>query len=53
MVFACSTVSPAVVRLGEGVSVTGRLSEAAMERTMDALRQCRNKLRDHQPSACG
>ena len=39
-----------IVRLGEGVSVTGRLSEAAMERTMDALRQCRNKLRDHQPS---
>ena len=39
-----------IVRLGEGVSVTGRLSEAAMERTMDALRQCRNKLRDHQPT---
>lgn len=39
-----------IVRLGEGVSVTGRLSDAAMERTMDALRQCRNKLRDHQPT---
>jgi len=39
-----------IVRLGEGVSVTGRLSDAAMERTMDALRQCRNKLRDHQPA---
>ncbi|MHA6692027.1 Ppx/GppA phosphatase family protein [Devosia sp. A449] len=38
-----------IVRLGEGVSVTGRLSEAAMDRTMDALRQCRNKLREHQP----
>ncbi len=38
-----------IVRLGEGVSVTGRLSDAAMERTMDALRQCRNKLREHQP----
>ncbi|WIY53795.1 Ppx/GppA phosphatase family protein [Devosia sp. YIM 151766] len=38
-----------IVRLGEGVSVTGRLSDAAMERTMEALRQCRNKLRDHQP----
>lgn len=38
-----------IVRLGEGVSVTGRLSEAAMERTMEALRQCRNKLREHQP----
>ncbi|WP_345774593.1 Ppx/GppA phosphatase family protein [Devosia sp. SD17-2] len=39
-----------IVRLGEGVSVTGRLGDAAMERTMDALRQCRNKLRDHQPT---
>lgn len=39
-----------IVRLGEGVSVTGRLGEAAMERTMEALRQCRNKLRDHQPA---
>ncbi len=38
-----------IVRLGEGVSVTGRLSDAAMDRTLDALRQCRNKLRDHQP----
>lgn len=39
-----------IVRLGEGVSVTGRLGEAAMERTMDALRMCRNKLREHQPA---
>jgi exopolyphosphatase / guanosine-5'-triphosphate,3'-diphosphate pyrophosphatase len=39
-----------IVRLGEGVSVTGRLSDAAMDRTMEALRQCRNKLRDHQPT---
>lgn len=39
-----------IVRLGEGVSVSGRLSDAAMDRTMDALRQCRNKLRDHQPT---
>ena len=39
-----------IVRLGEGVSVTGRLSDGAMERTMEALRQCRNKLRDHQPT---
>ena len=40
-----------IVRLGEGVSVTGRLSDAAMERTMEALRQCRNKLREHQPTS--
>ena len=39
-----------IVRLGEGVSVTGRLSDAAMERTMEALRQCRNKLVEHQPA---
>lgn len=39
-----------IVRLGEGVSTTGRLSDAAMERTMEALRQCRNKLREHQPA---
>ncbi|MCS6760120.1 MAG: Ppx/GppA family phosphatase, partial [Candidatus Devosia euplotis] len=39
-----------IVRLGEGVSVTGRLGDAAMDRTMEALRQCRNKLREHQPA---
>ena len=39
-----------IVRLGEGLSVTGRLSDAAMERTIDALRQCRNKLNEHQPA---
>ncbi len=27
-----------IVRLGEGLSTTGRLSDAAMERTMEALR---------------
>ena len=39
-----------IVRLGEGLSTTGRLSEAAMDRTMEALRLCRNKLRDHEPA---
>ncbi|WDR02959.1 Ppx/GppA phosphatase family protein [Devosia algicola] len=39
-----------IVRLGEGVSTTGRLGQAAMDRTIDALRQCRNKLREHQPA---
>jgi exopolyphosphatase/guanosine-5'-triphosphate,3'-diphosphate pyrophosphatase len=39
-----------IVRLGEGLSTTGRLSDAAMERTIDALRQCRNKLREHEPA---
>jgi exopolyphosphatase/guanosine-5'-triphosphate,3'-diphosphate pyrophosphatase len=39
-----------IVRLGEGLSLSGRLSEAAMTRTIDALRQCRNKLRTHAPT---
>jgi len=34
-----------IVRLGEGLGVTGRLSEAAMERTLTALRVCADKLR--------
>jgi exopolyphosphatase/guanosine-5'-triphosphate,3'-diphosphate pyrophosphatase len=36
-----------IVRLGEGVSVTGMLSNEAMERTIAALRQCRTKLNRH------
>jgi exopolyphosphatase/guanosine-5'-triphosphate,3'-diphosphate pyrophosphatase len=39
-----------IVRLGEGLSATGRLSDAAMDRTIEALRLCRNKIRDHQPA---
>ncbi len=39
-----------IVRLGEGLSATGRLSDAAMDRTIEALKQCRNKLRDHEPA---
>jgi exopolyphosphatase/guanosine-5'-triphosphate,3'-diphosphate pyrophosphatase len=33
-----------IIRLGEGVSQSGRLSDAAMRRTMDALRVCALKL---------
>jgi exopolyphosphatase/guanosine-5'-triphosphate,3'-diphosphate pyrophosphatase len=33
-----------IVRLGEGLSVTGRLGEAAMDRAIEALKICRNKL---------
>lgn len=33
-----------IIRLGEGVSVTGYLSEAAMDRTIEALRICAFKL---------
>lgn len=33
-----------IIRLGEGVSQTGRLSDAAMHRTREALRICASKL---------
>ena len=38
-----------IVRLGEGVSKTGQLDEAAMARTLEALRQCATKLTHHKP----
>jgi exopolyphosphatase/guanosine-5'-triphosphate,3'-diphosphate pyrophosphatase len=38
-----------IVRLGEGLSQSGRLSEAAMERALAALRVCADKVRRHQP----
>jgi exopolyphosphatase / guanosine-5'-triphosphate,3'-diphosphate pyrophosphatase len=34
-----------IIRLGEGVSQSGRLSEAAMSRTIEALRVCASKIR--------
>ncbi|MBB4657596.1 Ppx/GppA phosphatase family protein [Parvularcula dongshanensis] len=34
-----------IVRLGEGVTATGRLSEAAMARTLEALSVCADKMR--------
>jgi exopolyphosphatase/guanosine-5'-triphosphate,3'-diphosphate pyrophosphatase len=36
-----------IIRLGEGVSQTGQLSEAAMRRTIDALRVCAQKIERH------
>jgi exopolyphosphatase/guanosine-5'-triphosphate,3'-diphosphate pyrophosphatase len=36
-----------IIRLGEGVSATGRLSEPAIERTIEALKVCAAKLRRH------
>jgi exopolyphosphatase / guanosine-5'-triphosphate,3'-diphosphate pyrophosphatase len=33
-----------IVRLGEGLSLTGRLSEAAIARTLEALTICRDKM---------
>ncbi len=38
-----------IVRLGEGVSRTGILSENAMARTIEALRHCRTKIEHHAP----
>jgi exopolyphosphatase/guanosine-5'-triphosphate,3'-diphosphate pyrophosphatase len=36
-----------IVRLGEGLSQSGRLGDAAMNRTIEALRVCANKLKWH------
>ena len=36
-----------IVRLGEGVGETGRLSEAAIERTLDALKICAERIAHH------
>ena len=36
-----------IVRLGEGLGRSGRLGEAAMARTVEALRVCSNKLKWH------
>ena len=33
-----------IIRLGEGISATGRLGEAAIERAVDALAICRDKM---------
>ena len=38
-----------IVRLGEGISRTGVLSEDAMARTIEALRHCRAKIEHHAP----
>ncbi len=35
-----------IIRLGEGVSASGRLSEAAIERALEALAICRNKMKN-------
>lgn len=36
-----------IVRLGEGVSATGNLSDEAMERTLTALKACKRKIDQH------
>lgn len=42
-----------IVRLGEGLGATGRLSEAAMGRTLGALQVCADKIARHRPAAIG
>ncbi len=39
-----------IIRLGEGVSITGRLTNEAMARTIDALHVCANKMKRHEVS---
>ncbi|MEM8972470.1 MAG: Ppx/GppA phosphatase family protein [Pseudomonadota bacterium] len=36
-----------IIRLGEGISTTGALSDEAMERTIDALKICASKMMRH------
>jgi exopolyphosphatase/guanosine-5'-triphosphate,3'-diphosphate pyrophosphatase len=38
-----------IVALGEGLAATGQLSDAAMQRAIDALRKCSDKVKKHQP----
>src|SRR5262249_24508715 len=35
-----------IIRLGEGVSTSGRISDAAISRAVEALAVCRDKMRD-------
>jgi exopolyphosphatase/guanosine-5'-triphosphate,3'-diphosphate pyrophosphatase len=42
-----------IIRLGEGVTASGRLSEAAVERTLDALKVCAAKIRRHRVARSG
>jgi len=42
-----------IIRLGEGVSISGRLSEAAIERTLDALQVCAAKIKRHRVVRAG
>jgi exopolyphosphatase/guanosine-5'-triphosphate,3'-diphosphate pyrophosphatase len=38
-----------IVRLGEGLALTGRLSDAAMARAIEALKRCMDKVKRHRP----
>jgi exopolyphosphatase/guanosine-5'-triphosphate,3'-diphosphate pyrophosphatase len=42
-----------IIRLGEGVAASGRLSEEAIERTIDALKVCAAKIERHRVERAG
>ena len=42
-----------IIRLGEGVTASGRLSDAAVERTIEALQVCATKIRRHRVARMG
>jgi exopolyphosphatase/guanosine-5'-triphosphate,3'-diphosphate pyrophosphatase len=42
-----------IIRLGEGVAASRRLSEAAIERTIEALKVCATKMRRHRVERAG
>ena len=46
---ALSIPSRRSLRLGEGLAATGQLSDAAMQRAIDALRKCSDKVKKHRP----
>jgi exopolyphosphatase/guanosine-5'-triphosphate,3'-diphosphate pyrophosphatase len=39
-----------IVALGEGLAASGRLSDLAMNRAMDALKKCSDKVKKHKPA---
>jgi exopolyphosphatase / guanosine-5'-triphosphate,3'-diphosphate pyrophosphatase len=42
-----------IIRLGEGVTTSGRLSDEAIERTIDALKVCADKMQQHRVERAG
>jgi exopolyphosphatase/guanosine-5'-triphosphate,3'-diphosphate pyrophosphatase len=42
-----------IIRLGEGITASGRLSEPAIARAVEALKVCRDKIRNRGAENCG
>jgi len=51
--FKVKTSFSRIIRLGEGLSTSGRLSEDAIERTIDALQVCAGKMRSLRVARAG